>query len=103
MAGNVVTKNLIYWASETPSTLCLVGINQGDALPNLHMNLYFSATGANVPNVDVVDSNGILTDPLFANPAAGDYSMPGNSPAFTQVGFKPLVTDQGPVPTTRRK
>jgi hypothetical protein len=103
MAGNVVTKNLIYWADGTPSTLWLVDMNQGDALPNLHTNLYFSATGANIPNVDVVDSNRILADPLFANPEAGDYSMPGNSPAFTQVVFTPLVTNQGPRPMTRRK
>jgi hypothetical protein len=33
------------------------------------------------------DANSVVADPLFVNPAAGDYSVQAGSPALT-VGFK---------------
>jgi hypothetical protein len=33
-----------------------------------------------------LDANSVLSDPLFTNPAVGDYTLQGNSPAFG-VGF----------------
>jgi len=97
MTFNVFTKNLIYSASSYPSSLYLIYINSGDALISASNNLYFSATGANIPNTGIVDSNRVLANPLFPSPSTGDYSMPATSPAYSTVGFTALPTDQGPM------
>ena len=98
MAGNLVQHNIIYFAGAAPGSLWSININAGDSLPTLSNNLYYSATGAPIPNNGVVDTNPFYANPLFANAGAGDYSMPSNSPAYSLIQFQPLATDQGPVP-----
>ncbi|MCU1325298.1 MAG: hypothetical protein JWN34_668, partial [Bryobacterales bacterium] len=98
MTSNVFTKNLVYSGSTYPSSLYLIYKGAGDAPLAPSNNLYHSATGAAIPNTGMVDSNRILSNPLFAAPSSGNYAMPASSPAYTAVGFAPLPTDQGPLP-----
>ncbi|MDP9052689.1 MAG: RICIN domain-containing protein, partial [Acidobacteriota bacterium] len=61
-------------------------------------NLYFSASGASIPNgPGAFDASPVYADPHFSAPSSGNYSMPGSSPAFSMIGFQALPTDQGPV------
>ncbi len=62
-------------------------------------NLYWSSTGARAPNHSVIiDASPVYADPGFAQPSAGNYSLPRTSPALTLIGFRPLPNDQGPLP-----
>lgn len=100
MAGNTFTKNIIYSSGKFHNPLwntCCVG---SATLPTANTNLYFSATGASIPNSGIVDTNPVYANPQFTNPAGGDYSMPATSPAYSLFQFQPLPTDQGPLPYT---
>jgi parallel beta-helix repeat protein len=101
MTGNVFQRNIIYSSGSTPSPLWQVGIGPSDALPADSTNLYYSASGAAISNSgQIVDTNPSYTNPQFTNPAAGDYSMPSTSPAYSLIQFQKLPVDQGPVPYT---
>ena len=67
-------------------------------------NVYFSTTGhlmdaaiQGLPDVESfeqwqkrgLDTHSIVADPLFVDPASGDYSLQPNSPAL-KLGFKPI-------------
>ncbi len=98
MAGNIFETNLIYFEGAVPSDLYQVNILASDALPTDQDNLYYSVNGSSIPNgQDIVDSSPVYANPEFAEPSAGNYSMPASSPAYTTVGFQSLPTDQGPV------
>jgi len=97
MGNNVFQKNIVYFSGPVPSNLYQVNTTPSEALPATSQNLYYAANGARVPNGEVIiDSNPVYADPQFAQPSAANYSMPSSSPAYTQIGFQPLVTDQGP-------
>lgn len=93
MVGNVFTKNLVYSSDGFPSSLYQIYVSPGDASLAASGNLYFSATGASVPNNGYMDSNRILANPLFGSPSSGDYSMPAGSPAYVLAGFVPMQTN----------
>jgi hypothetical protein len=101
MDGNEVRKNIVYSATGFGQAWGGAMINNftsnGEASPNVHDNLYFSASGASIPTNDYPDSHPIYANPLFNNPGANDYSMSGSSPFFT-MGGQPFATDQGPRP-----
>jgi Ricin-type beta-trefoil lectin domain-like/Right handed beta helix region len=98
MSGNIFERNIIYY-SGSPSYVWNVQINPGDALPTDSTNLYYSATGATIPNGPVVvDVKPVYANPNFNQPSAGNYSMPSSSPAYSLIGFQPLPTNQGPLP-----
>jgi len=40
-----------------------------------------------------LDKHSVIADPLFVNPAGGDYRLKPNSPAF-KLGFKPIPVDK---------
>ncbi len=74
---------------------------------NSDMNLFWDATGAITvgPNqllsqwrtAEKKDLNSIEQDPLFVDPSRGDFRVPTNSPAVTQLGFVPFDNrDAGP-------
>jgi hypothetical protein len=96
MGANILNMNLIYFSGSAPKALWLFDIPGNDARPLVVNNLYWSATGASVPTDP--DANPGITDPQFANPSAGDYSMPPASPAYTRINWTTLPTDQGPLP-----
>lgn len=97
MTGNVFQKNLVYFSNSAPSSLYAVYTTPGDASMTSSSNLYYSATGATIPNgAGIVDTNPVYANPQFTNPPLGDYSMPASSPAYTAVEFQTLPTDQGP-------
>jgi hypothetical protein len=99
MAGNTFENNIVYFSSTVSNTLWVVGIGSSDALPTVETNLYYSATGASISNGGrIVDANPVYADPQFKNPSGGDYSMTPTSPAYTQIQFQTLPTDQGPIP-----
>jgi hypothetical protein len=103
MRGNVIQRNIVYFSSTAPASLYRVGIGSGsnDVLATASGNMYYSATGASIPNgKTIIDATPYYANPQFANPSAGDYSMPLSSPAYTWILFQPLPTDQGPVAYT---
>lgn len=96
MGGNVFQRNILYY-SGSPSLIWNVGISNIDSLPYVSDNLYFSASGASIPNgPGAYDARPVYADPQFAAPWSGNYSMPSSSPAYSMIGFQPLATDQGP-------
>ena len=98
MAGNVFTRNLVYFANQT--SLYSGNILAGDMPITASRNLYYSPNGARIQaGAFITDSYPIYSDPLFASPAAGNYSMPPSSPAYSAVGFVSLPVDQGPLPS----
>ena len=98
MASNVFAYNLVYFSGSAPSPLDQVSLFGPDVTGVAGNNLYYSATGATIPNTTIVDSSRILANPGFTSPSTGDYSMPATSPAFA-MGFTALPTDQGPLPS----
>jgi hypothetical protein len=94
--GNQFSHNLVYSASTFPSALWVdQATPYGQAPLAVSDNLYFSATGASIPNTIFVDGAPVYGDPLFASPSTGNYAMPSTSPAFLSAGFTALATDQG--------
>jgi hypothetical protein len=83
----------------------------GDApqtnLPNITTNLWYSPAG-NAPNplgivngaypANISNANAFNANPLFVNPAAGNYALSPSSPAYADIGWTTLPTDQGPLP-----
>ena len=53
----------------------------------VHDNLYYSSLVASLP--PVLDTRPFFGNPLFANPAAGDYTLSAGSSA-SLIGFKPI-------------
>jgi hypothetical protein len=99
MTGNVFERNIIYFAGAAPSSLYQVNINSDDALPTDTSNLYYSASGSRIPNGSIiVDARPVYANPRFALPPTGNYSMRLSSRAYISIGFRPLPTDQGPLP-----
>ena len=98
MAGNIIRKNIVYFSGSAPPSLYTVYKNPADALPIATGNMYYSATGASIPNgATIVDASPVYSNPQFADVAAGNYSMPGSSPAFSAIGFTALPINQGPL------
>jgi hypothetical protein len=93
--GSSFTHNIIYSSGSFPGTLWVIN---SSTLPTDNTNLYFSATGASIPNTGVVDTNPFNANPGFTNPSGNDYSIPLSSPAYGLISFQTLPTDQGPVP-----
>jgi hypothetical protein len=88
-SGNVVTSN-IFMAKHKPAG---VGVaNGGDGVDQ---NLYFANEAAvmGVSNKIGWDQNSIFGDPLFIDPANGDFRVKADSPAF-KIGFKNFPMDQ---------
>jgi PKD repeat protein len=86
-----------FWMVEASPTVALptVTTNQwyspaGNAPTSF--GIYFGGSNANIPN-----TNPFNGDPLFTNRAGLDYSLQPTSPAFTNLGWTALPTDQGPV------
>ena len=100
MQGNIFQQNIIYSSGGFPSSLWTY-LNQSStpiAPLNNSSNVYWSASGASIPNTVIPDTRFYRANPLFLNASAGDYRMPSHSPAFSLVGFPTLPTDQGPLP-----
>jgi len=103
MTGNVFERNIIYY-SGAPTWIWNVQIHPSDGLPMDSGNLYYSASGADIPNgvgpngPTVIDAHPVYANPQFTDPSSANYSMPSSSPAYTLIGFQPLPTDQGPLP-----
>ena len=89
------TNNIVYWSNESP----LLGRPATDEQVVFHHNLYWNAAGK-------VDFNGLtleqwqelpggkgagslIADPMFVDPAAGDFRLQPGSPA-EKIGFKPF-------------
>lgn len=96
MGSNTFTNNIIYSSGNFHNPLWNTCCMSGMTRPTDNTNLYYSATGASIPNSGIVDTNPVYANPQFTNPSAGDYSMPANSPAYSLIQFQPLPTDQGP-------
>jgi hypothetical protein len=99
MTGNVIERNIIYFSAAAPASLYQVDIGSSDALPTDSSQLYYSASGASIPNgKTILDASPFYANPEFTDPSAGNYSMAPSSPPYTWIQFQPLPTDQGPLP-----
>ena len=99
MPGNTFKNNIVYSSSAFPASLWRIIISPYDALPINSANLYYSASGAAIPNSDSVDARPTFANPQFSNAAAADYSIPASSPAYSSIAWQTLPTDQGPLPS----
>lgn len=79
-----ITGNIILW--EKGSLLGGNGWKTGRF--EFANNLYWNTGGTTPPPV-AGDTDSRVADPLFANPEAGNWSLPANSPAIA-LGFKPF-------------
>jgi hypothetical protein len=99
MAGNVFTCNIV-WSSTAPGSALWDYINQSGGsitLPDVHANVYWDTTGANLPNTGtIVDSSPTVADPRFVDPAQHDYAFQAGPPLPC---FQAMDTSQvGPLP-----
>jgi len=110
-SGSSFTNNIIYngraWAhfGSVPSLWWLLG--RGVVPPaTIDNNLYYSPSGsAPKPSgivggggpANVNDTNPHNANPLFVNPSANNYALSANSPAYSDIAWSALPTDQGPV------
>jgi len=93
-------RNIVWWDSDTP-------LVNGDWKTGLELrtNCYWNAAGpVRFPgNSDLAgwqqtgqEVGSIVADPRFANPAAGDFTLPPDSPVFA-LGWQPIdATQAGP-------
>jgi len=78
---NEYRNNIIYLSNDI--TEVNIGPNTDAASFVFTNNLWFNESGGASwsPVLPVIDSNQVIDDPLFLEPAAEDYSIPSNSPA----------------------
>jgi parallel beta-helix repeat protein len=97
--GNVFERNIVCFSR--PDASLFLASNIHESVMRADNNLYWNA-GTNVCSVMGVasfaewqkrgqDVHSLIGDPLFANPAAGDYSLKPGSPALL-LGFRPIDT-----------
>jgi hypothetical protein len=97
MTGNQFTGNIVYYDGGAPNPIWRVG-GTGITMPSVSTNLYYAADGSSVPNSgSAVDSKPFFGNPQFASANGGNFSMPSGSPAYANIGWQTLPTDQGPV------
>lgn len=86
-------KNIVYWA-DAP----LLGSNWSNGRFEMDFNVYWRTDGKPVDFKGMSladwqkkeqDAHSIVADPLFVNPAKGDFRLKPNSPAL-KLGFKPI-------------
>jgi hypothetical protein len=76
-------------------------------LPTVTTNLWYSPAG-NAPSpfgivngagpASISNTNAFNANPLFVNPAVNNYALSPSSPAYADIGWTTLPTDQGPLP-----
>ena len=59
----------------------------------MRLNLLHNVNAYDDATAGTAEEGSIFADPLFADPANGDYSLQAGSPAFG-LGFEPLPFDQ---------
>ena len=100
MAANDFQGNIVYYQSTSPNPQWQW--SQGGssmAPPTDTTNLYYSATGAPIPNGgEIVDSNPYYANPQFQSAGTGNFTIPSNSAAYSDIGWNTLPTNQGPLP-----
>jgi hypothetical protein len=105
--GNVFENNIVYSSGSWPSYGLWWLSPYGTGRPTENANLYYSPTG-NAPNpsgvydgggaANVYDANPFSVNPNFTNPSANNYTIPSNSPAYSDINWQTLPTNQGPLP-----
>jgi parallel beta-helix repeat protein len=106
-ADEVIAHNIVYYTD--PTALLITGGGWTKDILTCDHNLYWHAGGDGSLGVGAAgvgtyadwqkkgfDANSVVADPLFVDPAKGDYSLRPESPAF-KLGFKPIdLTQVGP-------
>jgi hypothetical protein len=90
--GNLLENNIFYSSDAFAGTVVQ---NGGGSCPTDTNNLYWSATGATIPNTQCVDSS-----PTYANPGFTNYSSCNFAMSNPPSGFTQLTTDRGPLANT---
>ncbi|HSC56585.1 MAG TPA: hypothetical protein VLC51_05250, partial [Nitrospira sp.] len=100
MSGDTFSHNIVYSSGNWHSTFWNIsGWNSGtDAGLSLHDNMYYSATGQTPPNTTITDTNRYLVDPQFVNVSSGNYALQSTSPAYAELSWVDIPSDQGPLP-----
>ena len=105
--GNVFQNNIVYSSGSWPHYGFWWLSYNGTGRPTENANLYYSPTGkASNPSgvydgggaANVYDTNPFNANPNFTNPSANNYTIPSNSPAYSDIGWRTLPTNQGPLP-----
>jgi len=103
-SGNNFSHNILYFYTACHNPIWSNFGVSATVPPTVTNNLYYSANGSTIfNNSPFIDSAPVgissVVNPQFTNVSTGDFSMPANGPAFTQLGWTSQVaTDQGPVP-----
>lgn len=106
--NHIYSRNLCYWKEgqfEQRDDWLDFGVVQD-------YNLYFDARGGPVKFLKYtfeewkakgLDTHSVIADPLFVDPAHGDFTLRPESPAF-RLGFRPIdVSNVGPRRASERK
>lgn len=97
-AGNSFTKNIIYYYSTCYNPTWTTFGTTPTAYPTCSGNMYYSATAATIYNTgSIIDANPYNLNPLFNNPSSGDFSLQAGSPAYADLSWTNLPTNQGPL------
>ena len=98
--------NIVYWSQGPLLTEDTSGV-WSDGEDFFDYNLYYLTTGGAVTfstytlaqwQAQGQDVHSLIANPLFTNPAAGNFSLAGNSPAYS-LGFQAIdVSTVGPQP-----
>jgi hypothetical protein len=97
MTSNDFKSNIVYYTGAAPSPQWEWAQSDTSmaALADTG-NLYYSASGAAISNSGpIVDSRPYYANPQFQSASTGNFSMPSTSPAYTDLGWKTLATNQG--------
>ena len=101
-AGNRWRRNIVYYKSPNAA---LLRARDTNGIAECDYNVYFPASGQPLKLVGVpgeswqqwremgFDQHSVVADPLFVDPAQGDYRLRAGSPAL-QLGFEQLPFDR---------
>lgn len=95
MTGNDFQNNIVYYQGQPPSSLWEIDGSPSNPLVDSN-NLYWSTSGSVPTNSD---SHPFTADPQFVSPGGGNFMLASSSPAYSDIGWQTLATNQGPLPS----
>ena len=109
MTGNWVERNIFYFPAY-PDSIYIRHQNCSLTANAFDWNLVWNGTNHVKTDQEAgwtewqaagADPHGIIADPLFTDPASGDYTLSPDSPAW-EIGFEPFSLSFGPIKDSLR-